>query len=99
MGSRPNIAASRRVEWSDWDERHGRKSREAAVREMGIDRIQSLKRYIDECRSEISRRLYRRSSDRRAANHWSPDFNYRVHWSGESREKLPRRSHEQLRGI
>jgi hypothetical protein len=32
------------VEWSDWDERHGRKSREAAVREMGIDRIQSLKR-------------------------------------------------------
>ena len=27
-----------KVEWSDWDERHGRKSREAAVREMGIDR-------------------------------------------------------------
>ncbi len=22
------------VEWSDWDERHGRKSREAAVRKM-----------------------------------------------------------------
>ena len=32
------------VEWSDRDERHGRKSREAAVREMGIDRIQSLNR-------------------------------------------------------
>jgi len=32
----------------DWGERHGRKSREAAVREMGIDRIQSLKRYIGE---------------------------------------------------
>ena len=31
-----------KVEWSDWDERHGRKSREAAVREMGIDRIQLL---------------------------------------------------------
>jgi hypothetical protein len=28
-------------ESSDWGERHGRKSREAAVREMGIDRIQS----------------------------------------------------------
>jgi hypothetical protein len=23
-----------KVEWSDWDERHGRKSREAAVRKM-----------------------------------------------------------------
>jgi hypothetical protein len=33
-----------KVEWSDWDERHGRKSREAAVREMGIDRIQLLNR-------------------------------------------------------
>jgi hypothetical protein len=33
-----------RFEWSEWYERHGRKSREAAVREMGIDRIQSLKR-------------------------------------------------------
>ena len=36
--------ALRRVEWSDWDERHGRESREAAVTEMGIDRIQSLNR-------------------------------------------------------
>jgi CBS domain-containing protein len=41
LGSRHRFAD---VEWSDWDERHGRKSREAAVREMGIDRIQSLKR-------------------------------------------------------
>jgi hypothetical protein len=42
MESHLNVAASLRVEWSDWGERHGRKSREAAVRKMGIDRIQSL---------------------------------------------------------
>ena len=48
------IFASRmlKVEWSDWDERHGRKSREAAVREMGIDRIQSLHRRRKKTRSE-----------------------------------------------
>jgi hypothetical protein len=34
------MSYSENREWSDWGERHGRKSREAAVREMGIDRIQ-----------------------------------------------------------
>ena len=44
MPSRHRFADVKALNGATWDERHGRKSREVAVREMGTDRIQSFKR-------------------------------------------------------
>ncbi len=41
------------VEWSDWGERHVRRRREVAVRELGSDRIQSRKRSRPEVPSTL----------------------------------------------
>src|SRR5437762_11510657 len=40
-----SVAFCSKSEWSDWGERHGRHSREVAVRKAGADRIQTRNKF------------------------------------------------------
>src|SRR5436190_40533 len=40
-----SVASCSKSEWSDWGERHGRHSREVAVRKAGADRIQTRNKF------------------------------------------------------